>query len=345
MSLPLRESVVVEARRQFDVSRLFKPHKLRGSNRTPVGSNASDRLPVGNVRYGRAWGCPTRGTQLHPGPVTMWKQVLTIAGARVERELGSVPRPRGCVARGLHHAWTAAPLRWPLNAVGSAAPRSRRGRKSFGRLDIRRRLRPSASSWSGQRCWPPGWRAMNLDLDLAADFLVLVEERHYGRAAARLYLTPPALTKRMQRLERLLGVVILERGPAGVLRLTAAGERFAREAAPLLAHAAWVRDVVRHPPGRYTVRVGYPAGTGVFPGRIPLAAIFRDIRREHPEASFACTKVPFTALTDCLPTHAVDVLWTSAAVQHEGVESVPAMADSALIGVVSSRHELAEAGV
>src|SRR3954453_14486633 len=223
--------------------------------------------------------------------------------------------------------------------------RSRRGRKSFGRLDIRRRLRPSASSWSGQRCWPPGWRAMNLDLDLAADFLVLVEERHYGRAAARLYLTPPALTKRMQRLERLLGVVILERGPAGVLRLTAAGERFAREAAPLLAHAAWVRDVVRHPPGRYTVRVGYPAGTGVFPGRIPLASIFRDIRREHPEASFACTKVPFTALTDCLPTHAVDVLWTSAPVQHEGVESVPAMADSALIGVVSSRHELAEAGV
>ena len=56
---------------------------------------------------------------------------------------------------------------------------------------------------------------MELDLGLASSFLVLAEERHYGRAAARLHLTSPALTKRIQRLERQLGVVLLQRGPAG----------------------------------------------------------------------------------------------------------------------------------
>jgi DNA-binding transcriptional LysR family regulator len=56
---------------------------------------------------------------------------------------------------------------------------------------------------------------MELDLGLASSFLVLAEEGHYGRAAARLHVTSPALTKRIQRLERQLGVVVLQRGSAG----------------------------------------------------------------------------------------------------------------------------------
>ncbi|MEV6865215.1 LysR family transcriptional regulator, partial [Streptosporangium subroseum] len=74
---------------------------------------------------------------------------------------------------------------------------------------------------------------MDLDLGLVADFLVLVKEGHYGRAAVRLHLTSSALTKRIQRLERQLGVVLVERGPAGVFAVTSAGRRFAIAAEPL----------------------------------------------------------------------------------------------------------------
>jgi DNA-binding transcriptional LysR family regulator len=54
-------------------------------------------------------------------------------------------------------------------------------------------------------------------------FLEVVDEGHFGRAAARLNLTQPALTQRIQSLERELGVQVLHR-TAREVRLTAAGE-------------------------------------------------------------------------------------------------------------------------
>ena len=71
-------------------------------------------------------------------------------------------------------------------------------------------------------------------------------------------MTPSALSKRIQRLERQLGVTVVDRGPAGVLRVTTAGRRFADAAGPLLAHAATVRETARTRPDRYTVRIGFP---------------------------------------------------------------------------------------
>lgn len=52
-------------------------------------------------------------------------------------------------------------------------------------------------------------------------FVTVAEERHFGRAASRLYLSPPAVTYRIQQLEREVGAPLFERNP---VRLTAAGE-------------------------------------------------------------------------------------------------------------------------
>jgi DNA-binding transcriptional LysR family regulator len=54
-------------------------------------------------------------------------------------------------------------------------------------------------------------------------FLEVVTQGHFGRAAARLNLTQPALTQRIQSLERELGVQVLSRN-AREVRLTPAGE-------------------------------------------------------------------------------------------------------------------------
>src|ERR1700733_4544585 len=98
---------------------------------------------------------------------------------------------------------------------------------------------------------------MELDLGLASSFLVLAEEGHYGRAAARLYVTSPALTKRIQRLERPLGGGLLQRGPrrCGPVRLRCAGPP-----APLRPRPGPPRQAARQGPSRYTVRIGVPAG-------------------------------------------------------------------------------------
>ncbi len=186
--------------------------------------------------------------------------------------------------------------------------------------------------------------AMELDLGLASSFLVLAEEGHYGRAAARLHVTSPALTKRIQRLEQQLGVVLLQRSPAGVLRVTAAGLRFAEAAGPLLAHAEAARRAARQGPSRYTVRIGVPAGARPSLARIGLAKIANDLHRSYPEAHFTCRDIPFSELDECLDDKTVDVLWTSAPVPNATVDSHPLNVDTALAGVVGARHRWAEAG-
>lgn len=91
---------------------------------------------------------------------------------------------------------------------------------------------------------------MRLDMECVESFLALAEARHYGRAAATLHITSPALTKRIQRLERQLKVRLLERDQGGVLALTWAGERLAADAPPLLRQERALRQACRAGPPR-----------------------------------------------------------------------------------------------
>jgi DNA-binding transcriptional LysR family regulator len=85
---------------------------------------------------------------------------------------------------------------------------------------------------------------MELDLTQVRAFVEVAEQRHFGRAAARLYLTQQALSKRMQRLEHTLGEPLLVRGTRGV-ELTEAGERFLPHAKALLAAAGAAAQAAR----------------------------------------------------------------------------------------------------
>lgn len=68
-----------------------------------------------------------------------------------------------------------------------------------------------------------------LDLTHVRGFIAVVEEMHFGRAAARLNLTQSPLSRQVQLLEGRLGAVLLERTTRAV-RLTPAGRTFLREA-------------------------------------------------------------------------------------------------------------------
>ncbi|WP_433146931.1 LysR family transcriptional regulator [Actinomadura nitritigenes] len=77
---------------------------------------------------------------------------------------------------------------------------------------------------------------MDLDLAQVRAFVATAEQLHFGRAAGELFLTQQALSKRVARLEDVLGVRLFDRTGHSV-RLTAAGERFLEPARRALAAA------------------------------------------------------------------------------------------------------------
>jgi DNA-binding transcriptional LysR family regulator len=66
-------------------------------------------------------------------------------------------------------------------------------------------------------------------------FVTLAEELHFGRAATREKIVQSAVSQQMQRLERELGIALLERSTHHVA-LTVAGAAFLAEARQILAH-------------------------------------------------------------------------------------------------------------
>lgn len=85
---------------------------------------------------------------------------------------------------------------------------------------------------------------MDLDLAQVRAFVRAADELHFGRAAAALYLTQQALSKRVRRLEETLGAALFTRG-RGPVELTAAGARFLPYARELLALGAAAARSVR----------------------------------------------------------------------------------------------------
>ncbi|MEU3448583.1 LysR substrate-binding domain-containing protein [Streptomyces thermolilacinus] len=135
-------------------------------------------------------------------------------------------------------------------------------------------------------------------------FLALADELHFGRAARRVFVSQPALSRRIRALEELLGVTLVERSTRRV-RLTDAGRsllpsvRAAVEAADALREAA--REAARHDARRLVV--------GSYLSALPaLRMLFDELRRLNGAPAVEWRDVDNVAQVEALLDGRVDAV-------------------------------------
>ena len=118
-------------------------------------------------------------------------------------------------------------------------------------------------------------------------FAAVAEELHFGRAAARLFMTQPPLSRQIQMLEQALGVQLLERSSRSV-RLTPAGQAFYRDGAAVLALAGQAVDTARRiasgDAGRVVLGYTAVAGYALIPELVAAC------RSAFPQSTSCCAK-------------------------------------------------------
>src|SRR4051812_45225177 len=137
------------------------------------------------------------------------------------------------------------------------------------------------------------WDAWSMSVDLRhfRSFVVVAEEGHIGRAATRLFITQPALSRQTQQLERELGAPVLVRIPRGV-ELTDAGHELLGKARVALEAAEDALAIGRLEAPRGRLALGLPLAGG----QDRWFALVQAYMRRYP----AVTVRPRVAMTEQL---------------------------------------------
>jgi DNA-binding transcriptional LysR family regulator len=150
-------------------------------------------------------------------------------------------------------------------------------------------------------------------------FVAVARHRHFGRAAEAAYVTQPALSQQVRRLEAELGVALLRRTSRGV-ELTPAGADLLTRAEAILAEVAGARSAMDEHAGvvRGAVRVAATAADAV---RLPeLVAAFH---REHPGVRIALRQASAAEALELVRRGAVDLAVLALAGDPGGLEVTP----------------------
>jgi DNA-binding transcriptional LysR family regulator len=168
-------------------------------------------------------------------------------------------------------------------------------------------------------------------------FAAVAEERHFGRAAQRLGIAQPPLSKQVQDLEAELGFALLDRTRRPV-SLTAAGEALLEHTRTIFeAIEIGVRETRRAGAGRSgRVSVGYPQSLA-YSG---LTEVLRAFRERSPDVAIQVLELAPAEQIDALKRGDLDVGFVRAPL-HEPQLASENLRNEKLVLALPADHRLA----
>ena len=168
-------------------------------------------------------------------------------------------------------------------------------------------------------------------------FVAVAEEGNISRAAKKIFLTQPALSRQIKALEEEIGQCLLER-QAHSIRLTPVGESLLREARELLQHAEQMLERVRGAGRGVRLRVGYAPSLAAG----MLSAAVENFTQAHPNARVELFDLATKEMLAGLESDKLDVAVTVAQPNEtRGIVWTP-LARSAWQLAVNRNHPLAQ---
>lgn len=168
-------------------------------------------------------------------------------------------------------------------------------------------------------------------------FVAVAEELHFHRAAARLNMTQPPLSRQIQLLEHALGVTLLLRGNRAVA-LTPAGTAFLRDARRMLRLAEratlQARHIARGHSGQLTIGFTAASGYGVLPRLVGL------LRARLPEVELELREMVSRDQIEALQAGRIDLALLRPVARRPGLRSTRLLREPMLLALPRA-HPLA----
>jgi LysR family hydrogen peroxide-inducible transcriptional activator len=166
--------------------------------------------------------------------------------------------------------------------------------------------------------------------------VALADERHFGRAAQRSFVSQPTLSAQLKKLEEYLGVQLIERNPKQVT-LTAAGEQIVTRARRILEASEEVVTLARahRDPLAGKLRLALLPTIGPY----LLPRVSREIRKALPRLELRLYEYQTEQTLEKLHAGQIDVGILALPVEMDGLES-RALYDEPFTVALPEHHRL-----
>lgn len=177
-----------------------------------------------------------------------------------------------------------------------------------------------------------------MDLKQLRYFVAVAEELHFGRAAARLCISQPALSFDIKKLESLLDIQLLNRNNKSV-SLTNAGQVLLGEARYLLLRAEQARRLTQRSAEGFAGRLSVGFVNSILHRGLPQAV--KAFECDHPDTEIVLMEMNSAAQAQALQRGQIDIGFVHGATFAAGIHSEPLLAEPFLC-CLPLNHRLAQ---